>query len=56
MMTLIAQLRQSLGMLQVAFDAASEAMVIVDVDRGIHWAIKPLPIFCWWRADSANPG
>ncbi len=35
---LIAQLRQSLGMLQVAFDAASEAMVIVDVDRIIHWA------------------
>ena len=35
---LIAQLRQSLGMLQVAFDAASEAMVIVDVDRRIHWA------------------
>ena len=25
-------------MLQVAFDAASEAMVIVDVDRRIHWA------------------
>ena len=35
---LIAQLRQSLGMLQVAFDAASEAMVIMDVDRRIHWA------------------
>ena len=35
---LIAQLRQSLGMLQVAFDAASEAMVIVDVDRRIYWA------------------
>ena len=35
---LIVQLRQSLGMLQVAFDAASEAMVIVDVDRRIHWA------------------
>ena len=35
---LIAQLRQSLGMLQVAFDAASEAMLIVDVDRRIHWA------------------
>ena len=35
---LIAQLRQSLGMLQVAFDAASEAMVIVDVNRRIHWA------------------
>ena len=35
---LIAQLRQSLGMLQVAFDAASDAMVIVDVDRRIHWA------------------
>jgi signal transduction histidine kinase len=35
---LIAQLRQSLGMLQVAFDAASEAMVIIDVDRRIHWA------------------
>ena len=40
---LIAQLRQSLGMLQVAFDAASEAMVIVDVDRRIHWASKLLP-------------
>ena len=25
-------------MLQVAFDAASEAIVIVDVDRRIHWA------------------
>ena len=35
---LIAQLRQSLGMLQVAFYAASEAMVIVDVNRRIHWA------------------
>lgn len=35
---LIAQLRQSLGMLQVAFDAASEAMLIVDGERRIHWA------------------
>ena len=35
---LIAQLRQSLGMLQVAFDATSESMVIVDADRRIHWA------------------
>ena len=35
---LIAQLRQSLGMLQVAFDAAAEAMLIVDGDRRIHWA------------------
>ena len=26
----LAQLRQSLGLLQVAFDAASEAMVIVE--------------------------
>ena len=35
---LVQQLRQSLGMLQVAFDAASEAMLIVDVDRKVHWA------------------
>ena len=30
---LIQQLRQSLGMLQVAFDAATEAMLIVDAQR-----------------------
>ena len=35
---LIAQLRRSMGMLQVAFDAASEAMVIVDSSRRVHWA------------------
>ena len=35
---LIAQLRQSLGMLQVAFDAATDAMLIIDADRRIHWA------------------
>ena len=35
---LVGQLRQSLGMLQVAFDAAAEAMVIIDAQRRIHWA------------------
>ena len=35
---LVEQLRQSLGMLQVAFDAAAEAMLIVDEKRRIHWA------------------
>ena len=35
---LIQQLRQSLGMLQVAFDAATEAMLIVDAQRQVHWA------------------
>ncbi len=35
---LIQQLRQSLGMLQVAFDAAIEAMLIVDAQRQVHWA------------------
>ena len=35
---LISQLRQSLGLLQVAFDAASEAMVIVDSDWRVRWA------------------
>ena len=35
---LIQQLRQSLGMLQVAFDAATEAMLIVDAERQVHWA------------------
>ena len=35
---LVRQLRQSLGMLQVAFDATSEAMLIVDENRLVHWA------------------
>ena len=35
---LISQLRQSLGLLQVAFDAASEAMVIVDSGWRVRWA------------------
>ena len=35
---LVRQLRQSLGMLQVAFDAAKEAMLIVDDRRCVHWA------------------
>ena len=36
--SLVQQLRQSLGMLQVAFDAAGEAMLIIDSSRRIHWA------------------
>jgi len=36
--SLVQQLRQSLGMLQVAFDAAGEAMLIIDASRRIHWA------------------
>ena len=35
---LVEQLRQSLGMLQVAFDAAVESMLIIDGDRRVHWA------------------
>ena len=35
---LVRQLRQSLGMLQVAFDATSEAMLIIDEHRLVHWA------------------
>ena len=35
---LVQQLRQSLGMLQVAFDAAVESMLIIDGDRRVHWA------------------
>lgn len=34
---LLAQLRQSLGLLQVAFDAASEAMVIFDAQGVVRW-------------------
>ena len=34
---LLAQLRQSLGLLQVAFDAASEAMVIFDPEGVVRW-------------------
>ena len=33
----LAQLRQSLGLLQVAFDAASEAMVIVEPGGEVRW-------------------
>ena len=36
-MELLAQLRQSLGLLQVAFDAASEAMVIFDPEGVVRW-------------------
>ena len=36
--SLVQQLRQSLGMLQVAFDAAREAMLIIDSSLRIHWA------------------
>ena len=51
---LIQQLRQSLGMLQVAFDAATEAMLIVDAERQVHWANqaaaellpKAAPVLC----------
>lgn len=35
---LIEQLRESLGLLQVAFDAATEAMLILDEERKIRWA------------------
>lgn len=35
---LVAQLRESLGLLQVAFDASGEAMLILDGDRTIRWA------------------
>ena len=35
---LLAQMRQSLGLLQVAFDSASDAMVILDRDHTIRWA------------------
>lgn len=34
---LLQQLRQSLGLLQVAFDAAREAMVIVDGEQRVRW-------------------
>ena len=35
---LLAQMRQSLGLLQVAFDSASDAMVILDHHHTIRWA------------------
>jgi len=35
---LLAQMRQSLGLLQVAFDSASDAMVILDHEHTIRWA------------------
>jgi len=34
---LVAQLRQSLGLLRVAFDATGEAMLIVDSGRHVRW-------------------
>ena len=34
---LVSQLRQSLGLLRVAFDATGEAMLIVDSDRFVRW-------------------
>lgn len=34
---LVTQLRQSLGLLRVAFDATGEAMLIVDSDRHVRW-------------------
>ena len=34
---LVSQLRQSLGLLRVAFDATGEAMLIVDSDRLVRW-------------------
>ena len=37
---LLAQMRQSLGLLQVAFDSASDAMVILDHHHTIRWANK----------------
>lgn len=37
-LALVEQLRESLGLLQVAFDAAGEAMVILDGERRIRWA------------------
>ena len=33
---LVSQLRQSLGLLRVAFDATGEAMLIVDSDRLVY--------------------
>jgi PAS domain-containing protein len=33
----LAQLRQSLGLLQVAFDAAAEAMVIIEPGGEVRW-------------------
>ena len=34
---LVSQLRQSLGLLRVAFDATGEAMLIVDSERQVRW-------------------
>lgn len=34
---LVSQLRQSLGLLRVAFDATGEAMLIVDAERQVRW-------------------
>ena len=35
---LIEQLRQSLGLLRVAFDSTGEAMLIIDESRVVRWA------------------
>ena len=34
---LVAQLRQSLGLLRVAFDATEEAMLILDDNHQVRW-------------------
>ena len=38
---LLDQLRQSLGLLQVAFDASSQIMLILDADHRIRWGNQP---------------
>jgi PAS domain-containing protein len=41
-------------MLQVAFDAATEAMLIVDAERQVHWANQAAAeLLPWWRPDPA---
>ena len=38
---LVAQLRQSLGLLRVAFDATEEAMLILDENHHVRWVNRP---------------
>ena len=38
---LVVQLRQSLGLLRVAFDATEEAMLILDEHHMVRWVNRP---------------
>ena len=43
-----------MGMLQVAFDAATDAMLVVDQQRRVHWANQAVEVQMQMHVDSSS--